>query len=258
MKRCYNYTTLWVSIFALLVLVLVAVQAYRIEGFVTKLDGEDLNNHSCPKLMNNSVYLKDHYRNFNKNAKMIASFMEPGLSEEYMETESKKHLKGMCIIPDDKISSYNLFVQEDPVKGGPSQICKASLSNNITNEVTEVVMPYVSDINSGCALVFSDYGNDPKKVETLLDNLNKLSNEYNERVKAKNTEQKNMKQNEYNSFQNANTQINNEEQKYNRKNDNLSRRQEQKQRELDMVNAVYNQQKQQNQYFKTKLTPTWY
>jgi hypothetical protein len=260
MKRCYNYEILWVSVFALLLLVVAALQPYTTEDFsqAKQLDGENLNNHSCPKLMNNSIYLKDHYRKFNRNAKVIASFMEPGLSEEYMETESKKHLKGMCIIPDDKIGSYNMFVQEDPVKGGPSQICKANLVNKQTNEVTEVVMPYVKDVNSGCALVFSEYGNDPKKVETLLDNLNKLSNEYNENVKAKNTQQKNIKQNEFNSFDNANKQINNEAMKYSRQNTRLSRHQQQKQRELDMNNAVYNQKQQQNKTFKDKLTATWF
>lgn len=256
MKRCYNYGIFWISFFAILLLIVVALQPYKTEGFST-LDGEDLNNHSCPKLMNNSAYLKNHYKNFNDNAKMIASFMEPGLSEEYMETESKKHLKGMCIIPDDKIVSYNLFVQEDPVKGGPSQVCKANLTNKITNEVTEVVMPYVNNVNKGCALVFSDYGNDPKKVETLLNNLDQLSNEYNEQVKAKNIELKNTKQNEYNSFENANRQIQSEEQKFKTMNDALLPELQETQNQFNMKNAVYNQQKQQNMYYKNKLTPTW-
>jgi hypothetical protein len=261
MKRCYNYEILWVSIFALLLLVVAALQPYKTEGFAVnakQLDGENLNNHSCPTLMNNSIYLKDHYNKFNKNAKMIASFMEPGLSEEYMETESKKHLKGMCIIPDNKITSYNLFVQEDPVKGGPSQICKASITDNITREEKEVIMPYVSDVNSGCALVFSEYGNNHKQVERLLDNLHILSNEYNEKVKANKIEQKNVKQNEYNSFDNANTQINNEERTYNNMTTNLTPEVQRSQSQLDMVNAVYNQQKQQKQYYENKLTPTWY
>lgn len=259
MKRCYNYEILWVSIFALLLLVVVALQPYKhAEGFsVKQLDGDDLNNHSCPKLMNNSVYLKDHYKNFNKNAKIIASFMEPGLSEEYMETESKKHLKGMCIIPDDKITSYNLFVQEDPLKGGPSQICKANLVDNNTNEVTEVVMPYVKDVNSGCALVFSEYGGDPKKVETLLDNLHKLSNEYNEKVKATNTEQKNVKQNEYKAFDNVNQQINKQTSKYNKMNNVISDKTQTTQSDIDMTNAVNYQLKQQNEYLKQRLTSTW-
>lgn len=261
MKRCYNYEILWVSIFALLLLCVAALQPYNTEGFSVKskeLNGEDLNNHSCPKLMNNSVYLKDHYKNFNRNARTIASFMEPGLSEEYMETDSQKHLKGMCIIPDDKISSYNLFVQEDPVNGWPSQICKATFTDNVTNEEKEVVMPYVSDVNSGCALVFSNYGNNPKQAEILLDNLSKLSSEYNEKIKAKNIQQKNIKQNEYNSFENVNRQINNSENTYNRTNERLSIKRDQKQRELDMATAIYNQRQSQNQQYKTKLTPTWY
>lgn len=262
MKRCYNYEILWVSVFALLLLVVAALQPYRpTERFaveVKELDGEDLNNHSCPKLMNNSIYLKDHYKRFNTNAKMVASIMEPGLSEKYMETESKKHLKGMCIIPDDKIPSYSLFVQQDPVKGGQSQVCKATLTNKTTNNVTEVVMPYVSDVNSGCALVFSDYASDPNNVEKLLNNLHTLSDEYNQQVKQKNIELKNVKQNEFNSFANANRQINNERRNYQGMTNELVPQVNKRQTELDMENAQYNQQKQQNQIYKTKLTPTWY
>lgn len=260
MKYCYKYRLFWVSVLALLLLIIVSPQPYKMESFadnIKPLDGEDLNNHSCPKLMNNSVYLKDHYKNFNKNAKTIASFMEPGLSEEYMETESKKHLKGMCIIPDDKIGSYKLSVQEDPVKGGPSQICKANFIDNNTNEVKEVIMPYVSDVNSGCALVFSDYGNDPKKVETLLDNLHKLSNEYNEKLKATNTEQKNTKQNEYNSFDNVNQQINKQTSQYVKMNDIISDKTQTTQKDIDMTNAVNYQLQKQNQYLKERLTSTW-
>jgi hypothetical protein len=260
MKRCYNYELLWISIFALLLLVVVALQPYRIETFADKikqLDGEDLNNHSCPKLMNNSVYLKDQYKNFNKNAQLIASLMEPGLSEEYMETESNKHLKGMCIIPDDKIGSYNLFVQEDPIKGGPSQICKATLTNKATNTTTDVVMPYVSDVNSGCALIFSEYANDPKQVETLLGNLQKLSDEYNEHVKQTNTEQKKRQQNQYNSYSSANKQIKQQTQSYQNLNDELSTKQQQTKSELDMTNAINKQLKQTNKQLKVRSVSTW-
>lgn len=260
MKRCYNYELLWVSIFALLLLLVAALQPYKLENFADKikqLDGEDVNNYSCPKLMNNSVYLKDHYKNFNKNAQLVATLMEPGLSEEYMETESNKHLKGMCIIPDDKIGSYNLFVQEDPIKGGPSQICKATLTNKTTNETTDVVMPYVSDVNSGCALIFSEYANDPKRVETLLGNLQKLSDEYTEQLKQKNNDQKNRQQNQYDSFSSANKQIRQQTQNYQNLNDVLSTKQQQTKSTLDMTNAINNQLKQKNKQLKDRSVSTW-
>lgn len=258
MKRCYNYTILWVSVFALMILIVTALQPYEYkkERFA-ELDGEDLNNHSCPKLMMNSVYLKNHYKKFNKEAKAIASFMEPGLSEEYMETESKKHLKGMCIIPNDKLISYNLKVQEDPIKGGPSQICKASFLNKKTNTTTDVVLPYVSDVNSGCALVFSEYGNDPNKVKEVLNNLHVLSNEYNEQMKQKNMDQKVTKQNEYNTFSSTDKELNKQRKSYDGKTTNLSSTVNQTQSQLDMTAAVNNQLNQQNQQLKNKLTSTW-
>lgn len=259
MKRCYNKTILWVCVFAFMILMFSSFQPYKnkTERFATELDGEDLNNHSCPKLMMNSVYLKKHYKNFTKDQKTIASFMEPGLSEQYMETESKKYLKGMCIIPDNKMSSYNLKLQEDPVKGGPSQICKASFRNPKTNSMTDVILPYVSDVNSGCALVFSDYANDPNKVKDVLNNLNTLSNEYNEQLRQKNLEQKNSKQNEFNTYNNADKQLNRERQNYDTQTTKLADNVGQTQSSLDMTKAINNQVTQQNRYLKNKLTSTW-
>lgn len=259
MKRCYNYEILWISVFALMILVVVALQPYqhRIKELYKELDGEDMNTHSCPKLMMNSIFLKNHYKNFNKNAKTIASFMEPGLSEEYMETDSKKQLKGMCIIPDNKIFSYDLKIQEDPMKGGPSQICKGVIQDKKTSQLTEVVMPYVRDVNSGCALIFNEYGNDPKKVEDVLNNLHILSNEYNEKAKQRNLDQKSIKQNEYNSFVSTNQQLKNEGKRYDGMNRTVSTKVNQTQPELDMTNAVNYQLKQQNSQLKDKLTSTW-
>ena len=258
MKHCYNNEIFMVSAFALIILIYVALQPYmyHAEAFA-ELDGEDINNHSCPKLMMNSVYLKNHYKGFNKNAKTVASFMEPGLSEQYMETDSKQYLKGMCVIPDNKIISYNLKLQDDPVKGGPSQICKASFENKKTNGITEVVMPYVRDVNSGCALVFSEYGNDPKKVEEVLSNLYILSDEYNEQVKQKNLEQKNSKKNEYNTYNNTDKQLNNVKDKYNGMNSRLVSKTSREQEQLNMTNAVNYQLRQQNQQLKNKVTSTW-
>jgi len=259
MKRCYNYEILWVSVFALIILVVVALQPYKAETkeMFEKLDGEDMNSHSCPKLMNNSLILKDHYKKFNKNAKTIASFMEPGLSEKYMETDSKKHLKGMCIIPDNKISSYELNLMDDPVKGGPSQICKGVLEDKKTNKTIEVVMPYVRDVNSGCALVFNDYANDPKKVEDVLTNLQKLSDQYNEKAKQRNLDQKDRKQNEHNSYISTNNQLNNQRQNYDARTRTVSSSINKTQPELDMINAVNYQLRQQNQQLKEKQISTW-
>jgi hypothetical protein len=259
MKHCYNKTFLWVSLFALMILIVSALHPYKhtTERFATELDGEDLNNHSCPKLMMNSVYLKNHYKTFNKDQKTIASFMEPGLSEEYMETESKKYLKGMCIIPDNKINSYNLKLEEDPIKGSPSQICKASFKNNKTNKMTDVILPYVNDVNSGCALVFSDYGTNPNNIKGVLNNLNTLSNEYNEQLKQKNLDEKKVKQNEYNTYNNTDKQLNNARQNYDNQNSKLTGSVSNAQSSLDMTKAVNNQLTQQNNQYKTKLTSTW-
>jgi hypothetical protein len=242
-----------------MILIVTAFQPYhsKRERFANELDGENINNHSCPKLMMNSAHLKNHYKNFTKAQKTIASFMEPGLSEQYMETESKKYLKGMCIIPDSKITSYNLKLQEDPVKGGPSHICKASFRNPKTNSMTEVVLPYVNDVNSGCALVFSDYANDPNKVKEVLNNLNTLSNEYNEQLKKKNLDQKNSKQNEYNTYNNADKELNKQRVNYDSYNTRLTGSVSQAQSELDMTKAVNNQVSQQNKILKNKLTSTW-
>jgi hypothetical protein len=263
MKHCYNSTILWVSVFALLILIVSTLHPYKNtnkngERFAaTELDGEDLNNHSCPKLMKNSVYFKDHYDTFNKDQKSIVSFMEPGLSEEYMETESKRYLKGMCIIPDDKMNSYNLKLEEDPVKGSPSQICKASFKNKKDNSTTDVVLPYVKDVNSGCALVFSEYGKEPNKIKEVLNNLNTLSNEYNEQLRQKNLDQKTNKQNEYNTFNSADKQLNRRRRNYDNQNTKLTSNVSQVQSALDMTKAENNQVTQQNKHLKNKLTSTW-
>jgi hypothetical protein len=193
MKKCYNKVLLWVGVFAILLVVVVSIQPYntffsKTEKYTTEPNGEDPNNHSCVKIMKSSPYLKAYFDKFNKNAKTIASVLDPGLSDQYMETDSVQVLKGMCIIPDgDKMTSYKLNIESDPNKGGTSSRCRAVSQNG----KIDLVLPYINDKVSGCGIVFSEYGNNPKKIERVLNDLYYLSNEENEKVKAKVKDQKN-------------------------------------------------------------------
>jgi hypothetical protein len=257
MKRCdFNYELLWIGMIAVIVLLVVSLQPYKVnkEAFnVQPLDSEDPNNHSCVKLMRNSVFLKDHYNKFSKDAKTIASFLEPGLTDVYMETDTKQQLSGMCIIPDTKLSSYKLEIIEDPIKGAPSRMCRG-VSND---SKVEVNMPYTHDGLNGCALTFSEYNNDPRKIENVLTNLHLLSNEKKEQIKKKAEEQINIKQNELNTMSSVNNQIVRQDRMYDRMNTRKVDQINQLSPSVDMNSNKNRELTTKNTELKNRLRSTW-
>lgn len=257
MKTCYDNKLLWIAIFALLVFIITSLQPYHYEKFVVdagELDGEDRNNYDCAKLMENNIYFKDKYQSLNDNAKTIVSMMQPGLSEQYKETGTEKYMKSMCIIPKCKMDLFSFKLEQDPIKGGESKQCRATTKDG----KVEVIMPYVSDVTSGCALKFNDYAQQPEKVEILLNNLVKISDESNQKIKDNSINLRNVRQNEVNTLNEHNDNLQAEKNSYFDKNQQQVNQINELLPKVNDVETKYNDLQKQKQSLTDSLNTNWF
>lgn len=253
-----NLMLRWMSLFAVIVIVAVAVVFYGggrrwIEGYVSQeVDGENANNHSCVKLMKTYPLFKDKFDSWNKNkfkaeAQNVAYSLAPSLSDMYMESDVQTVMKGACIIPEQSMSSYNLTMDVN----GNEKRCKGESENGKVS----VVLPYIDDKVSGCGIVFNNY--DAKRMENVLLDLHYLSTEHAEKMKDKAKEKVAPLQNTVSAFDNLNNTLKVQTAQYSGLVNRTKERVAQSKSSLDDANLRRVQLSTMNADLKAKFASTW-
>lgn len=245
-----NILTRWfVLVVVVVAMVILSMYVWVWEGYSTKeLDGENANNHSCVKLMKAyPLFDTRSWNNFRPEAKSVAHSLAPGMTDIFMETDTKTVMKGNCVVPELSMSSYNLTKETR----GDETVCVGQSEDGKVN----VVLPYMNDKVSGCGLVFNKY--DANKMEKVLLDLHYLSNEQNEKVKDKAKTKVAPLQNTVNAFNLLNNTINSQTSQYRGLATNAQARIDETQSSYDKEMANTSQLTAKNAELKARFTSTW-
>jgi len=217
-----------------------------------ELDGENANNHSCVKLMKAYPLFETKFDSWSLNkfkpeAQSVAHSLAPGMTDMFMETDTKTVMKGNCVVPALSMSSFNLTKETR----GDDTVCIGQSEDGKVN----VVLPYMDDKVSGCGLVFNKY--DANRMEKVLLDLHYLSNEQNEKVKDKARAKVAPLQNTVNAYNWLNNTINSQTAQFAGLANNAQTNVNQTQSAYDTATASTSQLTAKNAELKARFTSTW-